>query len=193
MLGFLPECSTDQHVGEHRLAVECNGGLKRASESKPRNLMRAQTLDLAAFELDGSARGVVDTRDAVEQRRLAGAVGPDDRIDLAGLNGKTQIADREQPSVGLADLLALKDRHLSLFDGCWDYLIQAGSTNVPLVNGVGDTTFWTPSWIWTMMCGWPIDASAVPAGNCLPVWSSNEMEPVVPRQMTDSVAFATAL
>src|ERR1051326_2561466 len=73
------------------------------------------------------------------------------------------------------------------------YLIQLGSTKVPLVNGAGDTTFCTPSWIWTMMCGCPSEASGVCAGNCCPVWSTNEMDPVVPRQMTDSVALATAL
>src|SRR4029077_3795100 len=73
------------------------------------------------------------------------------------------------------------------------YLIQLGSTKVPLVKGAGDTTFCTPSWIWTMMCGWPSEASAVWAGNCLPVWFSNEIDPVVPRQMTDSVAVANAL
>ena len=77
------------------------------------------------------------------------------------------------------------------FGRCDPYRIQGGSTKAPLVKGVGDTTFWTPSWIWTMMCGWPSEASAVCAGNWRPVWSSNEIDPVVPRQMTDSVALAT--
>src|SRR6266550_3473149 len=53
-------------AGQHRLAVEGNSSLKRTSESKPRDLMRAQSLDLAVFELDGSAGGVVDSRDAIE-------------------------------------------------------------------------------------------------------------------------------
>ena len=104
--------------------------------------MRPQALDLAVVELDGSAGGRIHARDAVEEGRLAGAVWPDDGIHLAGLHGKAQVADRKQPSIGLADLLALEDRHDGAFSvGFWDYLIQLGSTKVPLVNGVGETTF----------------------------------------------------
>ena len=61
------------------------------------------------------------------------------------------------------------------------------------MNGSGDTTLYCPSWIWTMMCGWPSEASAVWDGNWRPVWFSMEMEPVTPRQTTFSVALATAL
>src|SRR6267378_6000659 len=111
ILPVAPERAADQHVGEHGLTVERDGGLKGASETEPADLVSAQPLDLAIFELDDAAAGGVDARDAVEKGRLAGAVGPDDGIHLAGLDGKAEVAYREQSSIGLADLLALEDRH----------------------------------------------------------------------------------
>src|SRR5205823_3468518 len=84
-------------------------GSSRSRSSGP--MAGAQALDLAILELDGAAGGGVDAGDAVEEGCLAGAVGPDDCENLAGLNGKTQVVDRAQPSIGLADLLALQDGH----------------------------------------------------------------------------------
>src|ERR1700687_1586530 len=111
MLSVTSECAADQDIGQDGLAVERDGGLKGARETEPADLVRAQPLDLAAFELDDAAGGGVDARDAVEKGRFAGAVGPDDGIHLAGLDGKAQVAYREQSPIGLADLLALEDRH----------------------------------------------------------------------------------
>src|SRR5215467_6136431 len=68
-------------------------------------------MDLAPLELDDAAGRGVDARDAVEQGRLARAIRPDDSVELAALYGKTQVVDREQSSIGLADLLALEDGH----------------------------------------------------------------------------------
>src|SRR5207245_9953191 len=90
---------------------EGDGVLEGPWWPQPSDLVGAQPLDLAVFELDDAAGGGVDARDAVEKGRLAGAVGPDDGIHLAGLDGKAQVAYREQSSIGLADLLALEDRH----------------------------------------------------------------------------------
>ncbi len=111
MLSVTPECAPNQHVGQYGLTIERDSGLKGAREAEPADLVRAQPLDLAVFELDDAAGGGIDARDAVEKGRFAGAVRPDDGIHLAGLDGKAQVAYREQSSIGLADLLALEDRH----------------------------------------------------------------------------------
>ncbi len=50
--------------------------------------------DVAAFEGDRTAVGPVEPADHVEQRGLAGAVGTDDRGDLAALDRDRHVLDR---------------------------------------------------------------------------------------------------
>src|SRR5260370_21503155 len=105
------EGAADQYVGEDRLAVEGDGRLESSRHAQPADVVGAQALDLAVLEFDRAAGGGVDARYAVEERGLAGAIGPDDGEHLAGLNGQWQVGGREQPSLSLADLLALQDGH----------------------------------------------------------------------------------
>src|SRR5205085_4737858 len=51
----------------------------------------------------------VDAGDAVEERRLTGAVGPDQRKDLAPANCKGDVVDRHQAAELLGDLADLQD------------------------------------------------------------------------------------
>src|SRR5207249_8904776 len=98
-----------------------------------------------------------------------------------------------QPSIGLADLLALQDGHgpslvclggLSHPAGQHERAACERRRRNHLLHPVLDLD----------------DDVRLPEGGvrCArrelhAVWSTNEIEPVVPRQMTDSVAFATAL
>ena len=63
------------------------------SRSTPR-AMRAQVAHVAAVELDRAARRVVEPRDQVGDRRLAGAARPDERGELAGLDLERDVLER---------------------------------------------------------------------------------------------------
>ena len=58
-----------------------------------RDLVRRDARDVLALEDDRAARRVVDPADQVEHRRLARAVGPDDREDLALADVEADIVD----------------------------------------------------------------------------------------------------
>src|SRR5207245_9074986 len=49
ILSFAPERAANQHVGEHGLTVERDGGLKGARETEAADLVGAQPLDLGVF------------------------------------------------------------------------------------------------------------------------------------------------
>ena len=49
--------------------------------------------------------------EAVEQRRLAGAVGADDGVHAAFLDREVDVVERAQPGEALVDALDVKDRH----------------------------------------------------------------------------------
>src|SRR6185437_13648093 len=52
-------------------------------------------------------RGLVEAGDAVEDRGLAGAVGPDDRRDLARPGAERDVVDRHQPAEAHGQVLDL--------------------------------------------------------------------------------------
>src|SRR5207245_1147927 len=78
--------ATDLHVVEDAHAPEQGDVLERARDPQLGPLVRLQTRDVAAVEHDPSARGRVDAADAVEDARLAGAVGADDGEKVAGID-----------------------------------------------------------------------------------------------------------
>src|SRR5206468_8456445 len=77
---------TDLHVVEDAHAPEQGDVLERARDPQLGPLVRLQPRDVAAVEHDPSARGRVDAADAVEDARLAGAVGADDGEEVAGVD-----------------------------------------------------------------------------------------------------------
>src|SRR5215470_8777005 len=80
------DVATNLHVVEDRHAPEQSDVLERARDPQLGPLVRFQIRDVAAVEHDPSARGRVDAADAVEDARLAGAVGADDREEIAGVD-----------------------------------------------------------------------------------------------------------
>ena len=64
----------------------------------PSDAIRVRPLagDALAVEVDLAAAGAVDAADAVEHRGLAGAVGPDQREQLAAPRGERHVVEHLQ-------------------------------------------------------------------------------------------------
>ena len=63
------------------------------------------------FQLDRSFSGTVDTGDEIKDGRLAGAIGPDQSPNLAGINLKIIIVNRPEPAKIVRHLLNLQQCH----------------------------------------------------------------------------------
>ena len=72
------------------------------------DLVRPQLVDRVAVEGDRALVGLVEAGEAVEEGRLAGAVGPDDAGDRALLELEVELADGDQAAEALGDLLGLR-------------------------------------------------------------------------------------
>src|SRR5438270_3464718 len=84
--------------------------LKRASDAAPRQLERRHAGDVLGAEFDLPRRRLDLPENAVEERRLARAVRPDDADDLARTNFKTHAVDRFDRAVRLAHVLHFEKR-----------------------------------------------------------------------------------
>src|SRR5918911_539307 len=81
-----------QDVLEHGLVAEQLHMLERASEAERRDGVRRKPRDVAAVEAD-RALAPGDPRDGIDERRLAGAVRPDDAANLALLDLERNATD----------------------------------------------------------------------------------------------------
>ena len=81
----------DAHVLEHGQMRKHRGDLERAHESHARDRRRPRAGDLAAVEEDLAARRRQEMRQQVEAGRLAGAVGPDQRVDRAAADSQVDV------------------------------------------------------------------------------------------------------
>ena len=71
---------------------------------------------------DPSGVRAVEARDAVEQRALPGAVGPDDADDLPLAHRERDVVVGEQPAEPLGDALDVQERrgaHFSFHPSLW--------------------------------------------------------------------------
>jgi hypothetical protein len=78
--------AADLDIVEHRHAVEQRHVLEGATDADLRDAVARAPQDRLAFEQDVTAVWRVEPAEAVEERRLAGAVGTDQAGDLAGKN-----------------------------------------------------------------------------------------------------------
>src|SRR5712692_8071942 len=78
--------NADQDVVEHRHRAEEREVLKSPRHALPDDLVRRHLEHLRTADRDGASRGFIDAGDDVEKGGLAGAVGPDERDDLAFLD-----------------------------------------------------------------------------------------------------------
>ena len=68
-------------------------------------------MDGEAVEEDAALVDLVEAGDAVEEGRLAGAVGPDDADDGALVQGEVQGVDGQQAAEALGGAADLEERH----------------------------------------------------------------------------------
>src|SRR5438309_11495189 len=68
------------------------------------DLVRPEPEQLLVFETNASVRWLVETADAVEQRRLPGAVGSDQSNDLPGVNVERDRLQRRHAAERNADV-----------------------------------------------------------------------------------------
>ncbi len=78
--------------------------LERAGEAGLGSPVRPPSADVAAVQLHAAAIGSVLTEDAVEQRRLPAAIGPDDPEDLPALDLERHVVDRPDAAERLGDV-----------------------------------------------------------------------------------------
>ena len=100
--------SAEQQVVEHRHLREQLDVLERAGDAQGGDLVRAQTLDAAALPADVADLGDVHLADGVEDRGLAGAVGADDREQLAAVDAERDVVDRQHPAEAQLDVVELE-------------------------------------------------------------------------------------
>ncbi len=89
--------------------------LERASHTAPAHRVGRQPIDALAAEGDRSGVGRKHAGDHVEERGLAGAVGPDHRKDIARRDGKANPVDREQAAETLGESVGDQERRHGVF------------------------------------------------------------------------------
>src|SRR5919108_1790673 len=97
-------------VVEHAHALEERDVLERPGDAQRGHVGRGQVRAVAAGEADRALVGMVEAADDVEQRGLAGAVGPDDRQELAALDDHAHLVQRQQRAEADADAVHLQQR-----------------------------------------------------------------------------------
>src|SRR5262249_3776640 len=83
----------DEDVLENRHRPEDVDVLERAGDAAPHDRVRRLAQEALAREDDRARVGLVEAGDQVEERRLAGAVRPDQPDDLAGLDVERHVVD----------------------------------------------------------------------------------------------------
>src|SRR5262249_26455393 len=77
--------------------------LRDVSDAERRALVGPEATDVAPLVGDAALRGRNAARDGLEQRRLAGAVGADERDELTGADLERHLGERAQPVVRHAE------------------------------------------------------------------------------------------
>jgi hypothetical protein len=87
----------DQHVFQHRHLAEQAAVLEGPAHAARRDLVRRHAVDALALEADLAGGRAHVAGDDVEQRRLAGAVRPDQRPDFARVGVEGHAGQRLEP------------------------------------------------------------------------------------------------
>jgi hypothetical protein len=102
---------TSQHVLQRGQLAEESPVLERPADALRRHHVRGQAVEPAAAEGDRPRAQRRVPGDRIEQRRLAGAVRPDDGPHLAGLDAERDPRDRGEPAVAHGDASQIEERH----------------------------------------------------------------------------------
>src|SRR5437879_11696258 len=101
---------SEQEVLERRHATTELHVLECARDAEPDDLVRASAGDIAVFETDGPAIGLVEPADAVEHGGLPRSGGYAQPDDLAGADRKLEAIDGDQSPEAARAALALQTR-----------------------------------------------------------------------------------
>src|SRR5439155_1112656 len=102
----------DLEVLVHRELGKDVRPLRHVPDPQPLERVRRQALDLATVEDDPTLTRVEEAEDRLEQRRLPGAVRPDDAGDAALRDGHSKVVQDVDPlDVSGDDALELEQRH----------------------------------------------------------------------------------
>jgi len=93
------------HILEHREPVEDIGDLEGPRDASSAYLVSWELTDIFALENDSAPVRAKDACDQIEQGRLAGPVGPDNRDELALLYGQICSIDRQELVKGFGNFL----------------------------------------------------------------------------------------
>src|SRR5262249_13461522 len=99
---------SDPHVLVGRELGEHVGPLEAAREAEVRQAMRWQSRHVASFEVDAALGGKDLAGHEIEECRLAGAIGPDDRMKRPGLDAEAHPVHRAQRAEVAGQLLDTK-------------------------------------------------------------------------------------
>ena len=106
--------SADQQVVQHRGMLKQFDVLKRAGNAQPchrlRQLLGQPDQALRSQVIDLARGGRVDAADQVEHGCLACAIGPDQGEDLARLDIKADLVDRQHPAKAHAQIVGGQKR-----------------------------------------------------------------------------------
>jgi hypothetical protein len=105
----------DSHVVTGRHGGEQRNILKRSGEAKRGNLVYGEARQRAPVEEDRTRVGVAEAGDAVEQRRLPGAVRSDQSADRALVDVETHILKRRNAAEPHPNAVVREQRRLARF------------------------------------------------------------------------------
>src|ERR1700679_3903213 len=104
-MGGAGEVDGDHQIFDDRHAFEGTRNLEAARNTAPRAHVRRQPRDVLATEDDGRGLGAEGSGNAVDQRRLARAVGTDQPKTLASLDIDADIIERGEAAEALGEPL----------------------------------------------------------------------------------------
>ena len=107
----------DFHVVAHAQVRKDAADLEAAHDAFARNACRVEPSDVAAAERDASGCRPQEAREQIEERRLPGAVGTDNRDCLALGDGEIDAVDRAEPGELLGKPANVEKRRPVLFHG----------------------------------------------------------------------------
>ena len=105
-----PPMGADPHVVEHRHPREQGEVLERAADADLDDPVRGLVEDAASLEQNIAAPGRVEPAEAIEQRGLAGAVGPDQAEHLPRRKLERHAVERDDAAEADADVLDFQQR-----------------------------------------------------------------------------------
>ena len=110
--------SAHQHVVQHRQLSEQAQVLEGAAHAQLAHRVRRQRGHVDTGKADLPAAGCDDAAEHVDHGRLARAIGADQRVDVAALQGEGHILRRLHTAIGLAQALHLQQRGIAAGSCC---------------------------------------------------------------------------